>query len=101
MMWFVYGYSGMMGGFWGMMGGIGIPFGFMAGLSFIGLLSGLFVIVGALMLSARPTDHTIWGIIILIFSIVSFLGMGGFFIGAILGIVGGSLALSWKPTSKV
>jgi len=112
MMWFTYGYSGMMGGFWGMMGGmmggyrgmmggIGIPFGLMSGISFIGVLSGIIVIIGALMLSVRPADHVTWGTMILIFSLISFLGMGGFFIGAILGIVGGALALSWKPISKL
>jgi hypothetical protein len=49
------------------------------------------------MLNARPQEHTAWGIIVLIFSIVSFIGMGGFLIGAILGIAGGALALSLKP----
>jgi hypothetical protein len=34
-----------------------------------------------------------------VFSALSFLGMGGFFVGAILGIVGGVLALSFKPES--
>lgn len=111
MMWFGYDYSGMMGGFWGMMGGImggyrgmmgniGIPYGLMAGISLIGVLSGILMILGAMMLNIRPADHTIWGTIILIFSLMSFLGMGGFFIGAILGIVGGALALSWKPIPK-
>ncbi|MEM4545186.1 MAG: DUF6114 domain-containing protein [Nitrososphaerota archaeon] len=34
----------------------------------------------------------------LIFSIISLVSMGGFIIGAILGIVGGALAIAWKPT---
>jgi hypothetical protein len=54
--------------------------------------------IGALMLNTRPTEHTAWGIIILVFSAISILGMGGFLVGAILGIVGGALAISWKPT---
>lgn len=108
--WFMngeYGFGGMMGGFGGMMGGysgmmgsMGFPFGFMGGLSLIGLLAGLLVIVGALMLNARPTDHMTWGSIIVAFSLISFLGMGGFFIGSILGIIGGALALSWRPPSS-
>ncbi len=95
--------GGMMGGFGGMMeehmggmmGSLGVPFSFMFGLSLIGLVSGILVIIGAIMLNAHPTEHKAWGTIILVFSIISFLGMGGFFIGAILGIIGGALAVSW------
>jgi len=94
------GFGGMMGGYQGMMGNWGVPFGFMGGLSLIGLVAGTLVIIGALMLNARPAEHTAWGVVILVFSIVSFLGMGGFFIGALLGIAGGALALSWRPISK-
>jgi hypothetical protein len=107
-MWFMFGgfgiggmmggFSGMMGGFQGMMGSLGIPFGFISGLFLIGLVSGVLVMIGALMLNTRPTEHTAWGIIILVFSAISILGMGGFLVGAILGIVGGALAISWKPT---
>jgi predicted benzoate:H+ symporter BenE len=45
----------------------------------------------------RIREHLIWGTVIIVFSAISFLGMGGFFIGSILGIVGGALALSLKP----
>lgn len=99
--WFMFGglgMRGMMGGFQGMMGSLGIPFGFMSGFFLVGLVSGVLVMIGALMLNTRPTEHTAWGIIILVFSAISILGMGGFLIGAILGIIGGALAISWKPT---
>jgi len=107
-MWFMFGgfggmmdgFGGMMGGYQGMMGSFGVPFGFMSGLSLLGLISGILVIVGAIMLNTRPAEHTTWGTVILVFSIISLLGMGGFFIGAILGIVGGALALAWRPASK-
>ena len=99
--WEMMGGGGMMGGYQGMMGNWGVPFGFMGGLSLIGLVAGILVIIGALMLNARPAEHTGWGVVILVFSIVSFLGMGGFFIGALLGIAGGALTLSWRPVSKV
>ena len=92
------GFGDMMGGFQGMMGSLGIPFGFMSGFFLVGLVSGVLVMIGALMLNTRPTEHTAWGIIILVFSAISILGMGGFLIGAILGIIGGALAISWKPT---
>lgn len=109
-LWFMYGglgmggmmggFGGMMGGYQGMMGSLGAPFGFMGGLSLIGLVSGFLVIIGAIMLNVHPAEHTAWGTIILVFSIISFVGMGGFFIGAILGIMGGAFAVSWKLTSK-
>ncbi len=94
------GWGGMMGGWGNMMGGWGFPFGHMGSFSLVALVAGVLVIIGAVMLNARPAEHITWGIIILIFSIGSFMGMGGFFIGAILGIVGGALALSWRPPAK-
>ncbi len=92
---------GMMGGYRGMMGSFGFPFSLMVGFSLIGLMSGILVIIGAVMLDTRPSDHTAWGIIVFVFSMVSLLGMGGFFVGAILGIIGGAFALSWRPSIKV
>jgi len=102
------GDGGMMGEFWHMMvinyempGGFFSPYGFMGGYSIIGIISGILVIIGAIMLDTHPTDHITWGIVILVFSAISFFGMGGFFIGAILSIVGGALAISWRPTKTV
>lgn len=99
-------YSGMMGGR-SMMGGynmmgpgmMGYPsWGFGMGFGVLGLIFGLVVIFGAIMLDSKPKEHKTWGTIILIFSILSiFGGMGGFGIGAILGIIGGALAISWSP----
>ena len=94
------GFGGMMGGYHTMMGNLGTLNSFIGGLSLIGLVSGIFVIIGAVMVNARPIEHVSWGLIILVFSITSILGTGGFIIGAILGIMGGVLAMSWKPESK-
>ena len=94
-------YRGMMDGYWGMMGNFGFPFGFMMNFSLIGLVSGVLLIISAVMLNVRPSEHSIWGIIVLVFSVISLLGMGGFFVGAILGIIGGAFALSWRPSTKV
>lgn len=103
-LWFFYGgavwgdfgdmWSGMMGGYHGMMGSFGFPLGFMGGFSLVGLVSGIIVVIGALMLNMRPHEQTAWGLLILIFSVISFLNMGGFFIGGILGVVGGAFAFS-------
>lgn len=85
---------GMMGGYMGMMGSLGFPFGSFLGLLLVGLVCGVIVTIGAFMLNSRPAEHKSWGLVILVFSIISFFGMGGFYIGAILGVVGGALALS-------
>lgn len=60
----------------------------------LGFASGILVLLGAIMLRVRPDKRRVWGTIIILFSVLSFLGTGGFFIGAILGIIGGALAIS-------
>ncbi len=101
---FSYGvpYYGMMGGYYGMMNGY---YGFMSGswlygITAVGVISGIVVLVGAVMLYTRPSSAPTWGLLVLIFSIVSFFGMGGFFIGAILGVVGGALAMAGRPAAN-
>ena len=85
---------GMMGGYMGMMGSLGFPFGSLPGLTIVGLVCGIIVTISALMLNSRGAERRSWGLVVIVFSIISFAGMGGFFIGAILGIIGGALALS-------
>jgi MFS family permease len=62
-----------------------------------GLVCGAIVLASAVLLPAVPHQRRTWGVLILVFSVLSFLGLGGFIVGAILGIVGGILALRWKP----
>ena len=90
------GYYGMMNGYFGMMQGFGSGGWWFYGAAVAGLISGIVVLVGAIMLYSRPRGASTWGSLILIFSIISFLGTGGFFIGALLGIVGGVLAMTWR-----
>ena len=84
--------SGMMRNF----GFYGYSSGWMIALTVGGLVSGIIVLIGAIMLNVRPREHVIWGILVLVFSVASFVGMGGYFIGAILGIAGGAIALTYK-----
>jgi len=74
--------GGMMGG---MMGGWLFP---------LSLVAGAMVLFGAIMMNARPQETQIWGVIVLVFAIVGFTGMGFSILGAILGIIGGIIALS-------
>lgn len=69
-------------------------------LGVIGLLIGIGVVYLATKLKSNPQRSAVSsnGLVILILAVVSlFVGGGGFYIGAILAIVGGVLAMVWKP----
>ena len=89
---------GIMGGYHNFMG-IYSSYGFLAGISLLAVICGVLVVMGAIMLRVHPEESRIWAIVIIAFSVVSFVGMGGFFIGAILGIVGGLFVLATRQTN--
>jgi len=97
---FFWGMGGMMGynNYPYMMGGYYFGsngyYGMMYGLESVGIITGILVIVFAILMRSRPADRKTYGVLILAFSLVSLVGMGGFFIGAIIGLVGGVLALA-------
>jgi hypothetical protein len=107
--WLWGGYPGGYGGWgYGMMGPgmMGYPgYGMMGwtGFGFFGILGVIFgaiIIISAIMLNRSPREHATWGTLIVIFSVISIFGgaMGGFGIGLVLGLIGGVLAITWKPT---
>ncbi|HVP22570.1 MAG TPA: DUF6114 domain-containing protein [Conexivisphaerales archaeon] len=63
----------------------------------VGLVSGAVVLISAVMLLRSLESRKTWGVLILVFSVLSFLGLGGFIVGAVLGIIGGIMTLRWKP----
>lgn len=67
-------------------------------LAAVGMIFGIIVLIGAIMLYARPEQHTAWGVVVLLFSIFSLVIGGGFVLGFILGLVGGILGIVFKPT---
>jgi len=91
-----FGYSD----FWGMMAGFHSMMGFnndyLLGFSVVGLVCGVVVVIGSFLLNLRPLKHVSWGVIVLVFSAISFVSMGGWFVGAALGIAGGALAIAWR-----
>lgn len=93
------GWGGMMGPGFGMMGGLGYGFGL---IGLLGLIFGAIVIISAFMLNSKPEQHSTWGTMIVIFSVLSVFGsvMGGFGIGLILGVIGGILGITWKPAES-
>ena len=99
--WFAFGSSPFGDGdFWGMMAGFHSMMGFnndyLLGFSVLGLVCGVMVVIGSFLLNLRPLEHVSWGVIVLVFSAVSFVSMGGWFVGAALGIAGGVLAIAWR-----
>ena len=79
-------------GFSFLFGGIGAIFGI------VGAIFGLIVILGSVMLYQKPQSHTMWGVIILILSIIAFPAAWGFGIGSLLAFIGAILALVYKPS---
>jgi len=78
----------------------GLVSGFVGLMGIFGLVSGAVVLLSAVKLLANPGQTRTWSILILVFSVLSFIGMGGFIVGAVLGIVGGALVLKWKPSMQ-
>jgi hypothetical protein len=69
--------------------------GIMTAIGAIGLIFGILVLIGAILIY-MPGKEIIGGILVLVFSILSIFIGGGFFIGMILGIVGGILGIIKK-----
>jgi len=66
----------------------------------LGVIFGIIVIVGSIMIyQAVPSRVKVGSILVIVFSIISLFvaGGGGFFVGLILGLIGGILGLVWKP----
>lgn len=93
------GYAGM----WGlqMMGGYNMyggsaQLGAFIGFSVLYMTTGALILAGSFKMSKKPEEAKKWGMVVLAGSIAALFGMGGFFVGPILGIIGGILALTKK-----
>jgi predicted transporter len=78
----------------------GLVSGFVRLVGVFELISGIIVLASAVMMQMDPVRWRTWGVLILVFSVLSFFGLGGFVAGAVLGIVGGIKALTWKPPTQ-
>src|SRR5712691_3291620 len=68
----------------------------------VGLISGAMILVGGLGLWVAPRRHVGWGVIVVLSSVPSLFIGGGmlgvlFPVGFMLSLVGGILAVQWKP----
>ncbi|WP_027407645.1 DUF6114 domain-containing protein [Anoxybacteroides tepidamans] len=65
---------------------------------FVGFFLGGLVFLLGFMSYIMPRFSTLFGVISIFASVLSIMGaLGGLLIGTILGIVGGSLCVAWKP----
>ena len=73
-------------------------FGIGAIIGIFGIVWGIIIIICANNLRTHPEQHVTWGVVILVFSLVSWVGaVGGLLIGFLLGLIGAILAISWQP----
>jgi len=63
----------------------------------VGALAGIVTLIGAAVMYQTPKSTPTWGVVILVASAVDlFAGAGGYLAGS-LGVVGGVVAIMWKP----
>jgi hypothetical protein len=62
-----------------------------------GILIGAVLIVCALLIWFNPAQHTFYSIVAVLLAIAALIAsnLGGFFIGTLLGVIGGSLGFAW------
>ncbi len=93
----------LISGFGGTTGATGASaFGSTVGiLGILGMVFGIIMILGGVLMYVKPESHTMWGVIVLILSVISFAtsSLGGFFIGFLLGLIGGILGIVFKPST--
>ncbi len=77
--------------------GYGFASGLLIALAIVALLFGVIILYFALRLKSNPQNARTYGVLILVLALISFLGGGGFYIGAILALIGGILAIVWTP----
>jgi hypothetical protein len=66
------------------------------------ILSGVLVLVSAVVMSFRSHQYPTWGTIIVVFSVVGLFAGGNYItgIGSVLGIIGGLLAITYRTASR-
>ena len=61
-------------------------------------LFGIIIIIGSVMMYVSPSSAKMWGIVVLILGVFSFIGVVTA-LGGLLALIGGILAIVWKPAS--
>jgi Family of unknown function (DUF6114) len=65
----------------------------------LGILIGAILIAAALLLWFHPVQHIFYSIVAVLLAVAALIAtnLGGFLIGTILGVIGGSLGFAWTP----
>jgi hypothetical protein len=71
--------------------------GAVGGLGFLGVVLALVLGAMAIALYRFPDSSRVIGVVVLLVSLVSFFAGGGFFLGLILGVIGGIAAILFDP----
>lgn len=98
-------------GIWAILGGLIILYGPVMSIKVIlvagqvvwmGILVGALIALSGLFLWFEHGLHRLLGVLIVLLSLVSLItsDFGGFFIGMLLGLVGGSMAVAWRPLKE-
>jgi len=67
-------------------------------------VSGVVIVLAAVLMYTRPSLHVAWGVIVLVFSVASAIGsVTGYYalfgiVGLVLGVVGGAIGVGWRST---
>lgn len=71
--------------------------------AFLGLICSVVLAVMALVILFLPSQRVVAGLITVVVALVSFplSNLGGFVIGMLLGILGGSMAVGWVPNKSL
>ncbi len=62
------------------------------------IVCGLIIMIAGILLYVNPEQHTMFGVLVVVLSIVSLIGLGGLLLGFILALIGGILGITHKPT---
>lgn len=81
---------------------LGASGGAIVALGAVGAVMGILVIALGVLLYITPQHHVVFGVLILVLSVLSiFTALGGIFLGLVLGIIAGALGIAWKPGQTV
>jgi len=68
----------------------------------LGILLGIVIVVLGTRLLSHPDDNVTMGVLVIVFAVVSLASFwGGFVVGFPVAVVGGVLAVLWKPEERV
>jgi len=76
----------------------GLGGGILILLGAFGAVLGVLILVLGVLVYIQPQHHVIFGVLIVLFSVISLTSLGGFILGFILALVAGILAVVWKPS---